>query len=162
MHKLTEKGKKTLRQVAKWAAMHDEQFDMEEVFDNLDEFPAKKPTCETAACLAGWTAHKTLTSRQRLKIVNQDMPQTLMMLIAHLKLCGKFDPELSLLFNLVGDVDSSNVVVVVDTFIEGGIEPVLELLDLSAEDYRHLANWEEDIQELIPTAQAILNMEQHA
>lgn len=159
MHKLTEEGKNTLRQVASWAARHHTQFDMDTVFDEVGEFPLERNECGTAACLAGWTAHETLTPEQRRAVVDVNNSVDIMMAIAVLKLSGQYDKELHILFNLVFDINSDNVVKAVETFIEGGIEAVYQLLNIDPWKCGDVSSWANYLMPSMPVAERIINMQ---
>lgn len=134
MHKLTEEGKATLRQVAKWAEAHPDNFHMSSFFEDIDQFPTSLDNCGTSGCLAGWTAHMALSSEARERLITHLFGTGVIQAIAHLKLSGEYDQELDMLFYLVHEVNSDNVVQVVETFISEGIDGVKVFLDLD-EDY---------------------------
>lgn len=135
MHHLTEEGKKILREVAQFAAQNPRRFKMWIVFQDELVFAELGAECHTSACLAGWTAYRTMTLDQRVAINPSSEPKTVQMIMtaAMLKLSGQYDLEVDVLFGLVDDIDSINVKEVVEVFINRGIQGVFDFLDIEDE-----------------------------
>ena len=130
MHKLTEEGKKALRKAAKYLAKNPQHFDMQSVFDSKkDRLPSPGAFrscfvsgCGTTMCIAGCIGFQNFPNLS----IHADQVE----LVAHVMqfLSGGYDEDLDYLF-MVFDINSTNVVEVVEVFIEKGILGVQEFLD---------------------------------
>ena len=135
MHKLTEQGKKALRKAAKYLAKNPQHFDMQSVFDskkNRLPLPGAFRSCfvsgcGTTMCIAGCIGFQNFPNLS----IHADQVE----LVAHVMqfLSGGYDEDLDYLF-MVFEINSTNVVEVVEVFIEKGILGVQELLDCDLDD----------------------------